>query len=60
MAQANASDPAILVSFAEEHFLDCFTEYADLLTWDERWHMTLDTANRRLEVVHRRQAECLL
>ncbi|HEY1619132.1 MAG TPA: acetate--CoA ligase, partial [Streptosporangiaceae bacterium] len=23
----------------------CFTEYADLLTWDERWHTTLDSSN---------------
>jgi acetyl-CoA synthetase len=45
VAQANASDPAIFGRFAEEHFPDCFTEYADLLTWDERWHTTLDTSN---------------
>ncbi len=45
VAQANAADPAIFARFAEEHFPDCFTEYADLLTWDERWHTVLDTSN---------------
>jgi acetyl-CoA synthetase len=42
--QANASDPAILGRFTEERFPECFTEYADLLTWDTRWHTTLDTS----------------
>jgi acetyl-CoA synthetase len=44
-AQANASDPAIFERFSEDKFPDCFTEYADLLTWDQRWHTTLDTSN---------------
>jgi acetyl-CoA synthetase len=44
-AQANAADPAIFDRFAEDKFPDCFAEYADLLTWDERWHTTLDTSN---------------
>jgi len=43
--QANAADPAIFDRFSEEHFPDCFKEYADLLTWDETWHTTLDTSN---------------
>ncbi len=43
-AQANASDAAIRDRFAEANFPECFTEYADLLTWDERWHTTLDTS----------------
>ena len=43
--QANAKDPAIFDRFNEEHFPDCFKEYADLLTWDETWHTTLDTSN---------------
>ncbi len=42
--QANAADPAIYDRFSEEHFPDCFTEYADLLSWDERWHTILDTS----------------
>jgi acetyl-CoA synthetase len=45
IAQANAADPAIFARFGEEHFPDCFTEYADLLTWDAPWHTTLDTSN---------------
>jgi acetyl-CoA synthetase len=45
VAQANAADPAIFDRFAEDKFPDCFAEYADLLTWDERWHTTLDTSN---------------
>src|SRR5258708_28017868 len=43
--QANANDAAIFDRFSEEHFPDCFKEYADLLTWDETWHTTLDTSN---------------
>ncbi len=45
VAQANAADPAIFARFAEDKFPDCFAEYADLLTWDEKWHTTLDTSN---------------
>ncbi len=44
VAQANAADPAIFGRFAEDKFPDCFTEYADLLTWDERWRTVLDTS----------------
>jgi acetyl-CoA synthetase len=43
--QANAADPAIFARFGEEHFPDCFTEYADLLTWDAPWETLLDTSN---------------
>ncbi len=43
--QANASDPAILERFKEDNYPGCFTEYADLLDWDERWHTILDTSN---------------
>ncbi|HLH62058.1 MAG TPA: acetate--CoA ligase [Ktedonobacteraceae bacterium] len=45
IGQANASDPAILERFKEENFPECFREYADLLTWDQYWHTTLDTSN---------------
>ncbi len=45
VAQANASDPAILERFSEDKFPDCFTEYADLLTWDKKWDTVLDTSN---------------
>jgi acetyl-CoA synthetase len=43
--QANAADPAIYDRFSEDRFPDCFKEYADLLSWDEPWHTTLDTSN---------------
>src|SRR5579863_7223533 len=45
IGQANASDPGIRERFAEDKFPECFKEYADLLTWDEYWHTTLDTSN---------------
>src|SRR6266700_4109719 len=45
IGQANASDPRIFERFSEEHFPECFKEYADLLTWDHYWHTTLDTSN---------------
>ncbi len=45
VAQANASDPAILKRFGEEHFPDCFVEYAEMLTWDRKWDTVLDTSN---------------
>ncbi len=44
-AQANANDPAILERFSEEHFPECFIEYADMLTWDKKWDTLLDTSN---------------
>jgi acetyl-CoA synthetase len=44
VAQANGADPAVFERFAEDKFPECFTEYADLLTWDERWHTTLDSS----------------
>src|SRR5438876_143618 len=45
ISQANAADPAIFERFGEEHFPECFKEYADLLDWDAYWHTTLDTSN---------------
>jgi acetyl-CoA synthetase len=42
--QANAQDPAIFDRFAEEHFPECFVEYAELLTWDAKWETILDTS----------------
>src|SRR3972149_5335712 len=46
IAQANGSDPAIFERFSEKNFPECFKEYADLLSWDEYWHTTLDTSWR--------------
>ncbi|TME46959.1 MAG: acetate--CoA ligase [Chloroflexi bacterium] len=45
IGQANASDPAIFERFSEKNFPECFKEYADLLSWDQYWHTTLDTSN---------------
>jgi acetyl-CoA synthetase len=45
VAQANANDPAIFDRFSLDNFPDCFTEYADLLDWDQRWHTVLDSSN---------------
>jgi acetyl-CoA synthetase len=45
IAQANAHDPAILRRFTQDRFPECFTEYADLLTWDAEWDTILDTSN---------------
>jgi acetyl-CoA synthetase len=43
--QANAADPAIRDRFSEDKFPDCFTEYADLLSWDKKWDTVLDTSS---------------
>jgi acetyl-CoA synthetase len=45
IGQANASDPSIRERFSEKNFPECFREYADLLSWDQYWHTTLDTSN---------------
>jgi acetyl-CoA synthetase len=41
---ANANDPAIRERFAEEHYPECFVEYAEMLTWDRKWDTILDTS----------------
>ncbi len=43
--QANMTDPEIYDRMSLENFPDCFKEYADLLTWYEEWHTTLDTSD---------------
>src|SRR6266481_2612848 len=45
IGQANLSDPAVNERFSEKNFPECFREYADLLTWDQYWHTTLDTSD---------------
>ena len=61
VAQANASDPAIFDRFTEEHFPDCFKEYADLLTLGHLLaHHARHQQSAVLEVVRRRQAQRLL
>jgi acetyl-CoA synthetase len=41
---ANANDPAIRERFSEEHFPECYVEYAEMLTWDRKWDTILDTS----------------
>ncbi len=45
IAQANMVDPSIYHRFSLDNFPGCFKEYADLLTWYEYWHTTLDTSD---------------
>ena len=45
MAQANMTDPRIYERFSLDNFPECFKEYADLLSWDQYWHTTLDTSD---------------
>jgi len=45
IAQANMTDPAIYERFSIANFPECFKEYADLLTWYQYWHTTLDTSD---------------
>ncbi len=45
IAQANMADPAIYEQFGLENFPGCYKEYADLLTWYQYWHTTLDTSD---------------
>ncbi len=47
-AQANVNDKSIYDRFSLDNFPDCFKEYADLLSWDETWHTTLDTSDAPL------------
>jgi len=44
VAQANVKDKSIFERFSEKNFPKCFDEYAELLTWDRRWHTTLDAS----------------
>src|SRR5579863_8686096 len=43
VGQANLTDPKIMERFGEKDFPECFRDYADLLSWDQYWHTTLDT-----------------
>ena len=43
IGQANLTDSAVMERFGEKNFPECFREYADMLSWDQYWHTTLDT-----------------
>src|ERR1700739_4361027 len=45
IGQANLNDPNVNERFSEKNFPECFREYADLLSWDQYWHTTLDTSD---------------
>src|SRR5579883_3458336 len=45
IGQANLTDPDIVNRFSEDKFPECVREYADLLSWDQYWHTTLDTSD---------------
>ncbi len=42
---ANANDPEIIERFTEDHFPQCFEEYAELLSWDRKWETVLEDNN---------------
>jgi acetyl-CoA synthetase len=44
-AQANMGDPGIYERMSLDRFPDCFKEYAELLSWYQYWHTTLDTSD---------------
>ena len=41
--QANLKDPATVEKFNEKNFPKCFEDYAEMLSWSEKWHTVLDT-----------------
>jgi acetyl-CoA synthetase len=45
VGQANLTDPAVFDRFSLDNFPDCFTEYADILTWYKYWDEVLDTSD---------------
>jgi acetyl-CoA synthetase len=45
IGQANLTDPDITERFSEANFPECYREYADMLSWDQYWHTTLDTSD---------------
>jgi len=45
IAQANMTDADIYERLSLKNFPECFKEYADLLTWYQYWHTTLDTSD---------------
>jgi acetyl-CoA synthetase len=45
IGQANLSDPDVFDRFSLDNFPDCYTEYAELLTWYKYWDEVLDTSD---------------
>ena len=45
IAQANLADKSVTERFSEKNFPNCFTEYANMLSWNKPWHTVLDTSD---------------
>jgi acetyl-CoA synthetase len=45
VGQANLTDPDIYDRFSLDNFPDCYTEFADLLTWYKSWDEVLDSSD---------------
>ena len=43
--QANLTDPKVMERFSEKNFPKCFEEYAEMLSWYQRWKTVLDTSD---------------
>jgi acetyl-CoA synthetase len=44
VSQANVKDKSIFERFSEKNFPQCFEEYANMLSWDQKWHTVLDAS----------------
>lgn len=45
IGQANLTDPAIFDRFSLDNFPQCYTEFAEMLTWYKYWDEVLDTSD---------------
>jgi len=45
VGQANLTDPSVFERFSLDNFPDCYTEFAELLTWYKYWDEVLDTSD---------------
>jgi acetyl-CoA synthetase len=44
VSQANVKDKSIFERFSEKNFPQCFEEYANMLSWDQKWNSVLDAS----------------
>ncbi len=45
IGQANLTDPAVFERFSLDNFPECYTEFAEMLTWYKYWDEVLDTSD---------------
>ena len=45
IGQANLTDPAVFDRFSLDNFPQCYTEFAEMLTWYKYWDEVLDTSD---------------